>query len=266
MLSVPPIQSETRSETLASLHAAITDLKTEARLRDPDNFWLSTSELMTLGYEHLALEIAETTWAAGFPKNASVLDWGAGPGHLTYLLEQLGLDTTYIDLDYPYESFKLALGRLKGPKLFLDDPVKLPFADESFDAVVSFGVLEHVPDPRGSVAEIMRILRPGGIFFVYHFPNKYSYTEALARMLGKLHHDYLLNRREIRELLTVPDADIERASYRYLIPRNLTDWPRLRGFVSRHAKGFYALDANLTKVPGLRVVSTTHTVIVRKHI
>jgi SAM-dependent methyltransferase len=256
--------AQSDEQRLAALHEAITGLKDEARTADPNDFWLTTSELSTLGYEHLALEIDDTLLDAGFPEDASVLDWGAGPGHLTYLLEHLGLATTYLDFDYDYPAFKLALSRLKGEKRFIEDPVKLPFEDSSFDAVVSFGVLEHVPDPPGSVGEVMRVLRPGGIFFVYHFPNKYSYTEALAGLLGVPNHGYKLDRRGLLRLLDVPGSEIERADYRYLIPRNLTDMPRLRGFISHHANGFYSLDRGLTRIPGLRLFSTTHTVIVRK--
>ncbi|MFZ5756990.1 MAG: class I SAM-dependent methyltransferase [Pseudomonadota bacterium] len=43
------------------------------------------------------------------------------------------------------------------------DLQKLPFADTSFDVVYASHVLEHVPDDRKAIAEIRRILRPGGI-------------------------------------------------------------------------------------------------------
>ncbi len=50
------------------------------------------------------------------------------------------------------------------------DARQLPFADGAFDYAYSWGVLHHSPDLRRSVAELMRVLRPGGEFGVmlYH--------------------------------------------------------------------------------------------------
>ena len=42
---------------------------------------------------------------------------------------------------------------------------KLPFADAAFDAVLSIAVLEHVDDPMTCAAEILRVLKPGGLVF-----------------------------------------------------------------------------------------------------
>ena len=45
------------------------------------------------------------------------------------------------------------------------DASAIPAADEAFDAVFDFGVIHHVPDWRAAIAEIRRVLRPGGRFF-----------------------------------------------------------------------------------------------------
>ena len=42
------------------------------------------------------------------------------------------------------------------------DASELPFADDSFDVVTCLEALEFLPDPRGALAEMCRVLRPGG--------------------------------------------------------------------------------------------------------
>lgn len=50
----------------------------------------------------------------------------------------------------------------------------LPFKSESFDLVLSGGLLEHFVDPRPVMAEMVRILRPGGIFYADVVPRRFS--------------------------------------------------------------------------------------------
>jgi SAM-dependent methyltransferase len=52
------------------------------------------------------------------------------------------------------------------------DALALPFPDESFDVVVSIGLLEHFEDIRQPVTEQLRILRPGGVFLGYVVPER----------------------------------------------------------------------------------------------
>ncbi len=55
----------------------------------------------------------------------------------------------------------------KSPEVVKGDAHHLPFADESFDAVICKSVLEHVEDPVKVVSEMKRVLRPGGYGIVY---------------------------------------------------------------------------------------------------
>lgn len=55
------------------------------------------------------------------------------------------------------------------------DIQRLPFADGTFDIVVSCETLEHVPDPRAAVAELYRVLAPGGDLYLT-IPNYFSVT------------------------------------------------------------------------------------------
>lgn len=255
---------ERDAEVLDALRARLDDLKRGAAEVEPTNWWLQASELTTLGYTHLVLDIARYLDSHTSGSDIRVLDWGGGPGFLSYLLEGLGFQTTYYDFDYDYPAFRYALSRLGGEVRHIEDPVKLPFADGTFDAVVSFGVLEHVPDPSGSLAEISRVLKPGGTLFVYHFPNRRGYIESVAKRLGRPYHDFKLTRREFERLIEDGGFEITSFSCRYLLPRNLTDLPRLREFFSRHARGAYAFDEFLSRLPLVRSVATTLNVVAEK--
>ena len=67
-----------------------------------------------------------------------------------------------------------------------EDVTQLTFDKECFDAVVSFDVLEHVPDYTTALSEITRVLRPGGVLLAsFPFDTSKPFTERRA----KLHHD-----------------------------------------------------------------------------
>lgn len=208
------------------------------------------------GYEAILDEIAARVRRTPAGADAHILDWGGGPGFLSFLLESLGLKTTYYDLKYDYPSYDYVLGRVAADKHFVgEDPVTLPFPDATFDAVISCGVLEHVPDAPGSLREINRVLKPGGLFFVYHFPNTWSWTEAIAGAMGRDTHDVRWTRGRLLAELRDADFSIERFDYRYLVPRNLVGFGRASAFVSRHAAAIYRIDRGASRIPGLRIIS-----------
>lgn len=60
----------------------------------------------------------------------------------------------------------------------------LPFADDSFDLVLCDWVLEHIDDVPGFVAELERVLKPGG-WFCARTPNKWGYVGLAARLTPK---------------------------------------------------------------------------------
>jgi 2-polyprenyl-3-methyl-5-hydroxy-6-metoxy-1,4-benzoquinol methylase len=104
------------------------------------------------------------------PENVTVLDWGTGKGHITYLLAAQGFRVTSCDVesqavDSTFGQQTPIVAECKFPIVPLKHDWLLPFPDASFDVVVSFGVLEHVPNDSASLAEIRRILKPDGVFF-----------------------------------------------------------------------------------------------------
>lgn len=134
-------------------------------------------------YELIADRIARTTLGP-------VLDWGCGHGQVTALLRERGVDSVPFDYKSGLTGVHTeALSRYPGVEAIVSgDPVALPFSTGCFTAVLSLGVLEHVQDPDGSLEELRRVLRPGGMLYVYKLPNRWSYLEWVARRMGLWHH------------------------------------------------------------------------------
>lgn len=182
---------------------------------------------------------------------ASVLDWGSGNGHFSYFLLRAG---------YRARGFTIAGSgpldwlRALGQELTLGDPtepVRLPFPDGAFDAVTSVGVLEHVRETGGheaaSLREIGRVLRPGGVFLCYHFPNRYSWIDGAARLVpGKHCHLFRFTRRDIGALVAGAGLTLVDARRYGVLPRNLGHrLPRPLRRSAGCARAWDALDAAL---------------------
>ncbi len=88
-----------------------------------------------------------------------VLNVGAGQGSFTRLLEEQGFDVVSSDLSP--SAVEVLASRVRGD-VVLADMTRLPFADDSFDAVVAGEVLEHIENDRDALSEARRVLRLGG--------------------------------------------------------------------------------------------------------
>jgi SAM-dependent methyltransferase len=143
-----------------------------------------------------------------------VLDAGMGGGRLLAELEQRGWTVTGIDA--APRMVELARARLPaaGERLLVAELEALPFPDASFDAVTASGVLEFTTDLERALAELWRVLRPGGRAVV-SFPNYrspysvwrrglYTLVRALKSVAGARRPSPLLLRH------TLPPARFER--------------------------------------------------------
>jgi 2-polyprenyl-3-methyl-5-hydroxy-6-metoxy-1,4-benzoquinol methylase len=97
--------------------------------------------------------------------SGKVLDFGCGNGDLLRFLRGRGAAATGLELDEPRIRNVLDPDLAAHVALY-PGGVPLPFADGSFDWVVSTEVIEHVPGIAGYVEEFARMLRPGGHLLV----------------------------------------------------------------------------------------------------
>lgn len=104
--------------------------------------------------------------------NLNVLEIGFGMGTDLFSFACSGANVFGVDLSPKHLEIASNRFNLYGLKanLQLADTESLPFADNSFDVVYSFGVIHHTPNTEKAVEEIYRVLKPGGqaILAVYH--------------------------------------------------------------------------------------------------
>jgi SAM-dependent methyltransferase len=109
-----------------------------------------------------------------------VLDLGCRDGALTQTYAA-GNEVVGVDADREARAEAARLG-IETRWADLDQPLEFP--DASFDAVVAGELLEHLRDPERLVAEIRRVLRPGGTF-VASVPNAYRLKGRLRFLIGR---------------------------------------------------------------------------------
>jgi SAM-dependent methyltransferase len=120
----------------------------------------------------------------GLERGARVLDAGCGTGRaLPYLREAVGPQGTVIGLDLTPQMLARAerAGRGAAARLLLGDVARLPLRADSLDAVFAAGLIAHLPDPARNLAELARVVRPGGRLALFHSVGR----RALAARHGR---------------------------------------------------------------------------------
>jgi SAM-dependent methyltransferase len=108
----------------------------------------------------------------GIKPGTTVIDVGAGAGRHSYEAYRRGADVIAFDQNAEelaeVDTMLQAMGQAgEAPasakaQVVVGDALALPYPDGTFDVVIASEILEHVPDDRGAIAELVRVLRPGG--------------------------------------------------------------------------------------------------------
>jgi ubiquinone/menaquinone biosynthesis C-methylase UbiE len=154
-----------------------------------------------------------------------VLDAGCGGGRYSAAWAELGAGSV-TGVDFSEIGIRTAQERTGGRfgqiRFEVGDVLALPFPDESFDCTFSNGVLHHTRDWQKGVHEIVRVLKPGGLGWLYLIENPGGYfwdiIEILRLLLG--HVDKALARATLR-LMGVPTNRIFYILDHILVPINL---------------------------------------------
>lgn len=100
----------------------------------------------------------------GLARDDRVLDLGCGAGRHAFEALRRGARVVAVDADQA--ELEGVAGMLGGGAAARADAMQLPFPDASFDRVIAAEVLEHVPRDAEVMAELARVLRPGGTMAV----------------------------------------------------------------------------------------------------
>ena len=93
----------------------------------------------------------------------NILEVGGGQSGLTAALYPTA---KIINLDYNIDYANAPCNRQRYVKFIFGTATNLPFKNQSFDMATMFDILEHIIDHEASIAEVLRVLRPGGFLLV----------------------------------------------------------------------------------------------------
>ena len=141
-----------------------------------------------------------------------LLDLGCGTGGNSATYTEFG---SVVGVEPDASALRFAQARLvadpSGASLAFCRAVgtSLPLALESFDAVIASDVLEHIADDRAAVAEVVRVLRPGGVF-IFSVP---AHPWLWSTHDEALWHQRRYRRAELQKLMTDGGLEVRWLSY-----------------------------------------------------
>jgi SAM-dependent methyltransferase len=134
-------------------------------------------------------------WVADLVKGMDILDAGCGSGYGTHYLSQF--TKTIVGVDTDKDALEIARRTYPNVRCEFGDVEDLHFSDKSFDAVISFEVIEHLRNPHRYLLELKRIAKDFAILSTPSLEHKrLLYERGLCRNLHHM-HEYLVPELEV---------------------------------------------------------------------
>jgi SAM-dependent methyltransferase len=189
--------------------------------------------------------------ALGPLEDTSVLEIACGTGRFSVAMAERGADVTGIDISGPM----LAQGRESARNAGLADQIeflrgdaaRLPFPDDSFDAVLAMRFFHLADRPQAFLAEMERVSRDRVVFDTFRSLSTRSLYTWLLPMGSRLH-----SRRDVESLLSSVDLDLEDATHDFVLPYGL-----YREIPEVLARPLRALDVGVGTLAGERFASVS---------
>jgi 2-polyprenyl-3-methyl-5-hydroxy-6-metoxy-1,4-benzoquinol methylase len=141
-----------------------------------------------------------------------LLDAGCGTGLFSQIAVERGARVTSVDVG---ESLLSEVAKKCESRRVVGSVMDLPFPDESFDYVVCTEVIEHTVEPHRGVAEVARVLRPGGTLVLTTPNHRWHFAIRLANMLKLRPYGGLENWARWRQLRSwLEQSGLEVTTYR----------------------------------------------------
>lgn len=148
-----------------------------------------------------------------------VLDYGCGTGGFSIAMGPLVGQVEAVDISVRFvEAGKEAVARSGQANINVRKiEANLPFDSGSFDALVMVDLVHHLDDIEATLAESMRVLKPGGRLLVFE-PNKYNFLLSLMCLLDRNEWGLLaLGTPPVYRRLLAPHIEIDRLEFNGLL-------------------------------------------------
>lgn len=157
-----------------------------------ENYWFRRHEVV---YRALVEQCRDRT----------VLEAGSGEGYGANMIADVA--ARVLGLDYDATAAAHVLGAYPRVTMLRGNLDRLPLSDASIDVVVNFQVIEHLWDQAAFLAEVQRVLRPGGTLLI-STPNRITFSPGRDTPLNPF-HTRELNADELTELIIGAGLEVE---------------------------------------------------------